>query len=282
MPYLFIAPAMIGIAVFVLLPALLSLIGSFFSIPLAPGARWQFVGIGNYISVFGEPTVQRAVVNTGIYCVLTIVPSLAFGLGLALLAESVRRGKSLVRLALFLPMTANLVAMAVVFKWIFALQGGFANQLLAFLGIAPLNWLGDTRYSLLTVALVGIWRGVSLTMLIFLAGLTTIPTGIHEACAAEGIRGWAKVRLIILPMLRPTLVFATVLCILTSVQVFDQVNVMTQGGPQGSSETALTMTWKLGFSYFQLGAASALSFVLIAILIGVGLLRRRSFATENR
>ena len=89
-------------------------------------------------------------------------------------------------------------------------------------------------------------------------------------------------RLIILPMLRPTLVFATVLCILTSVQVFDQVNVMTQGGPQGSSETALTMTWKLGFSYFQLGAASALSFVLIAILIGVGLLRRRSFATENR
>lgn len=281
-PYVFIAPAMSGIGLFVLVPALLSLAGSFFSIPLAPGAHWQWVGLDNYTSVFGDPAVRRALQNTVIYCLITILPSLAIGLGLALLAESVRRGKTLVRMALFLPMTANLVAMAVVFKWIFALQGGVANQLLGYLGIAPLNWLNDTRYSLLAVALVGVWRGVSLTMLIFLAGLATIPGAIHEAARAEGIRGWAKLRHLTLPMMRPTMVFATVLSVLTSVQAFDQINVMTQGGPQGSSETALTMTWKLGFSYFQLGQASALSFVLIAILIAVGLLRRGAFSGGTR
>jgi multiple sugar transport system permease protein len=281
-PYLFIAPAMSGIGLFVLLPALLSLVGSFFQIPLAPGAGWRWVGIDNYTSVFGDPAVRQALQNTVIYCLITIIPSLVIGLGLALLAESVRRGQTLVRMALFLPMTANLVAMAVVFKWIFALQGGFANQFLGYLGVAPINWLNDTKYSLLSVALVGVWRGVSLTMLIFLAGLTTIPSAIHEAAAAEGIRGWAKLRNLTLPMMRPTLIFATVLSILTSVQAFDQINVMTQGGPQGSSETALTMTWKLGFSYFQLGKASALSFVLIAVLIGIGLLRRGAFAGGSK
>ncbi|MCK9921563.1 sugar ABC transporter permease [Frankia sp. AgPm24] len=281
-PYVFVAPAMSGIGLFVLLPALLSFVGSFFAIPLAPGANWKWVGFDNYTYVFGDAGVHRAIENTLLYCVMTIIPSLVLGLALALLAESVRHGRTFVRTALFLPMTANLVAMAVVFKWIFALQGGFANQALAWIGVAPVNWLNDTRYSLISVALVGVWRGVSLTMLLFLAGLTTIPGAIHEAAAAEGIRGWAKLRTLILPMMKPTIVFATVLSILTSLQAFDQINVMTQGGPQESSETFLTYTWKVGFSYFELGKASALSFVLIAVLIGIGLLRRRAFSAEQR
>jgi multiple sugar transport system permease protein len=281
-PYLLVAPAMSGIGLFVIVPAILSLIGSFFSIPLAPGAQWQWVGLDNYQSVFTDPVVQHVLRNTLVYCTITIIPSLLIGLALALLADSIRHGRWLVRTALFLPMTANLVAMAVVFKWIFALQGGFANHLLSFVGVAPINWLNDTRYALVSVALVGVWRGASLTMLIFLAGLTTIPEVIHEAAAAEGIRGIAKLRTLTLPMMRPTIVFATVLSILTSVQVFDQINVMTQGGPQESSETALTYTWKLGFSYFQLGKASALSFVIIAVLILIGLLRRQAFSADSR
>ncbi|SDY52483.1 carbohydrate ABC transporter permease [Herbiconiux ginsengi] len=273
-PILFLVPAGIGILLFVLLPAVLSLVASFFTVPLA-GGPWTWVGLANFERVLTDPAVLKAIGNTLVYSAITIVPSLAIGLALALLANSVGRGRPFVRTALFLPMTANLVAMAVVFRWLFAFQGGFVNQLLGVAGIGAVNWLGDTNTSLLTVALVGIWRSASFSMMIFFAGLATVPGTIHEATKAEGIRGFTKLTRITLPIMKPTVVFATVLAILSSVQVFDTVNVMTQGGPQGSTETVLTMSWKLGFSYFDLGAASALSFLLLVVLVGIGLLQRR-------
>lgn len=276
-----LTPAMIGIGLFVLIPALLALVASFFSVPLAGGA-WQWVGLANFERVLTDPAVVRSIGNTAIYSLLTIVPSLAIGLGLALLADSVTRGRALVRTLLFLPMTANLVAMAVVFRWVFAYQGGFVNQMLGIVGIPPVNWLGDTATSLITVALVGIWRGASFAMMIFFAGLATVPVSINEATRAEGIRGLTKLTRITIPVMKPTVIFAVVVTVLGSVQVFDTINVMTQGGPQGSSETILTMTWRLGFGYFDLGAASALSLLLLIALIGVGLLQRRALSGGNR
>ncbi|MFV0285312.1 MAG: carbohydrate ABC transporter permease [Demequina sp.] len=276
-PALLIAPAALGIIVFILVPALLSFIAAFFEVPLAGGA-WTFVGLDNFVRVVTDPAIVQAIGNTLVYSALTIVPSLAIGLGLALLANKAGRAKPLVRTALFLPMTANLVAMAVVFNWMFATNGGFINEMLALAGIGPVNWTGSPDTSLLTVALVGVWRTASLTMMIFFAGLSTIPTSIDEANRAEGIRGFTKLWRMTLPMMKPTVVFATVLSILTSVQAFDTINVMTQGGPLGSSETILTMVWKLGFSYYDLGAASALSLLLLLALIGLGLLQRRTLA----
>ncbi|MDF2443949.1 MAG: multiple sugar transport system permease protein [Subtercola sp.] len=273
-PILFLVPAGLGIAVFIVAPAVLSLVASFFRVPLAGGA-WRWVGFNNFIRVLTDPAVLQSIGNTLAYSAMTIIPSLAIGLALALLANSVGRGRPFVRTALFLPMTANLVAMAVVFRWLFAFQGGFVNQLIGMAGFGAVNWLGDTHTSLFTLALVGIWRSASFSMMIFFAGLATVPGTIHEATKAEGIRGFTKLTRITLPIMKPTVVFATVLAVLTSVQVFDTINVMTQGGPQGSSETVLTMSWKLGFSYFDLGAASALSFLLLIVLVGIGLLQRR-------
>lgn len=281
MPVVMIGPALIGIALFVVIPAVLAFVASFFRVPLA-GGSWQFVGVDNFVRVLTDPAVLQAIGNTLVYSAITIVPSLAIGLGLALLANSISRGRAVVRTLLFLPMTANLVAMAVVFRWIFAYQGGFANQFLALFGMPPVNWLGDTSTSLMTVALVGIWRGASFAMMIFFAGLATIPGSIQEATQAEGIRGWVKLWRITLPVMKPTVVFAVVVTVLGSVQVFDTINVMTQGGPQGSSETILTMTWRLGFGYFDLGAASALSLLLLIALVGVGLLQRRVLAGGQR
>ncbi|RLP83054.1 sugar ABC transporter permease [Mycetocola lacteus] len=280
-PLLLAAPAGIGLLFFVVIPALLSLIASFFSVPLA-GGPWSFVGFANFQRVLTDPAVLQALGNTVLYSALTIIPSLLIGLGLALLANRAGRARPFVRTALFLPMTANLVAMAVVFRWMFAAQGGFANELLGFFGIGAVNWLGNPHTSLLTVALVGVWRTASLTMMIFFAGLATIPVSIEEATRSEGIRGIVKLTRITLPIIKPTVVFATVIAILTSVQVFDTINVMTQGGPLGSSETVLTMVWKLGFSYYDLGAASALSLLLLIVLIGVGILQRRTLAGGER
>jgi multiple sugar transport system permease protein len=280
-PILLIAPAAIGILLFSVIPAILSLVASFFRIPLA-GGSWQFVGLANFQRVLTDPAILQAIGNTVVYSLLTIVPSLVIGLGLALLANRAGRARPLVRTLLFLPMTANLVAMAVVFRWMFAFQGGFVNEVLGMVGIGAVNWLGDPHTSLLTVALVGVWRTASLTMMIFFAGLATVPTSIDEAARAEGVRGLVKLVRVTLPVMKPTVVFATVISILTSVQVFDTINVMTQGGPLGSSETILTMVWKLGFGYYDLGAASALSFLLLLALIGVGILQRRTLAGGSR
>ncbi len=280
-PILFMLPAGIGILLFVAVPAVLSLVASFFQVPLAGGA-WTWVGFANFERIVTDPLVLQAIANTGLYCLITIIQSLVIGLALALLSESIVHGRALVRTLLFLPMTANLVAMAVVFRWIFAYQGGFANELLALVGIVPLNWLGATGTSLVTVAIVGVWRSASFAMMIFIAGLATVPGSINEAARSEGIRGWTKLTRLTLPLMKPTVVFACVVTILGSVQAFDTINVMTQGGPQGSSETLLTMTWKLGFSYFDLGSASALSLLLLLLLIGVGLLQRRLLSGGSR
>ncbi len=280
-PYLLLLPAMLSLVLFFYGPALLSFVGSFFIIPLARGS-WKFAGINNYLAIVSDPLVIQAAANTLVYSVATIVPSMVFGLLLALLVERMGRRGWLVKTALILPMAANLVAMSVVFKYMFAFQGGLINQLLGIVGVVPVNWLDETGTSLFSVILVGIWRATSLCVLLFMAGLTTIPGTIHEATAVEGIRGFAKLRTVTLPMLKPTLLFVTVLSITGAVQVFEIVDVMTQGGPLGSSETALTITQKVGFEYFQVGKASAMSFILIAVLLLIGLLGRRRSSEDSR
>lgn len=150
--WVLVAPAMALVALFTLLPGLIALVGSFFDIDISNGVIWTWVGLDNFAALFADPAVRQALLNTVLYCALTIIPSLAIGLGLALLAQSISKGRRLVQTLLFLPFTANLVAMAVVFRWIFALNGGFANQLLALIGIGPLNFLGDSTYALPTLA----------------------------------------------------------------------------------------------------------------------------------
>jgi multiple sugar transport system permease protein len=280
LPYLLLLPAMLALVLFFYGPALLSFVGSFFVIPLARGS-WKFAGINNYLAIVSDPLVMQAAANTLVYSVATIVPSMVLGLLLALLVERMGRGGWLVKTALILPMAANLVAMSVVFKYMFAFQGGLINQLLGIVGFVPVNWLDETGTSLFSVILVGLWRATSLCVLLFMAGLTTIPGSIHEATAVEGIRGFAKLRTVTLPMLKPTLQFVTVLSITGAVQVFEIVDVMTKGGPLGSSETALTITQQVGFEYFQVGKASAMSFILIAALLLIGLIGRRRSSEDS-
>jgi multiple sugar transport system permease protein len=268
-------PAIAVLLVFTYLPALLSFVASLFHVPLS-AEGWTWAGLDNYRDVVGDPEVRRATWNTLLYALMTIVPSLAIGLGLALLVTRLRKAGTTVSTILFLPLTANLVAMGVVFHWIFALRGGFANEMLGLVGMKPINFLGDGRFALPTVAAVGIWRAASFCMVLFLAGLTSIPEVIHETAATDGLTGWRKLRLVILPMLRPTIVLAAVMTTLQAVQVFESVRVMTGGGPLGQTETILTTTWRVGFEFFELGKSSALSFLLLLALLALGISRRRT------
>lgn len=273
--WLMLGPAIGLLVAFVYLPAVLSFVASLFDVPLASGA-WDFVGFDNYADNFADDKMWQALRNTVVYSAGTIIPSLVIGFGLALLCSGIGRRYTVLSTLLFLPFTANLVAMAVVFRWIFAFRGGLANELVGIVGIGPVNFLGETGTSLFTVALVGIWRSATFCMILFLAGLTAIPSSVHEAAAMDGVKGLVKVRKVIVPVLRPAIVLASVMAILQSIQAFDTINVMTGGGPLGSSETLLTYTWKVGFEEFDLGRSSALSFLLLVVLLAIGWARKKS------
>lgn len=280
MPWLLLFPALAILTVFVLIPVILSFIASLFEIPLT-GLEWRFVGLQNYREAFGDEEIRRSLWNTFLYGLMTIVPSILLGLALALLVDSFVRGKTVFRTLLFLPVTSSLVAMAIVFQWIFGVRGGFINALLDLVGLGPVNFLGSSTTALPVVAVVGIWRYAAYNMVIYLAGLTAIPTSIREAIALDGIRGYARIRHIIWPLLAPSTVFVTVITVIQSIQVFETVSVMTAGGPLGATETLLFSIWREGFAFFRLGYAAALSSILLVLTVIAGLLRRRSLAAGS-
>lgn len=276
-----LAPAMIALLAFVAVPLIIASVAGFLDIPIS-GRGIGWAGVDNFATVLGSPDVHRATLNTVVYSLASIVPSVVLGLAAALAVQRVGRGRALVTTLLFLPLTANLVAMAVVFRWIFASPSGFVNQVTGVVGLEPVDFLGDPTTALLTVTVVGVWRSTSFAMVLFLAGLTTIPKTIHDAAAVDGLRGVTKLRLIILPLLHPTTVLVVVLTAIQSIQVFDTVQVMTGGGPDGATETLFTYIWRLGFSYFRLSDASALTLVVLVVLVVIGLLRRGQFVRGAR
>lgn len=278
----FATPALVAVSLFILLPGLLALVGSLFNIRIGSQTSWRWAGLDNYGTVLADPAVRQAILNTLVYSVITVIPGLVLGFLLALLVHSATRGKRLLQVLLFLPYTGNLVAMGVVFRSVFASPSGPLNSVLGVFGLGPVAFLSDPSLTLPTVALVGLWRLVSFTFLIYFAGLSSIPTVVEEAADMDGVTGAARVRHVLLPLLRPASAFALVMALLQCAQVFDTVRIMTDGGPLGSSETVLTMAWKLGFEYFDLGQAAALNTMLIAVLILTGVIHRRISRRSER
>jgi multiple sugar transport system permease protein len=275
-----VLPAILLLFLFVGLPVLLSLIASLHKIPLT-GLDWEFVGLQNFREAVRDPDIKRAFLNTLFYGGLTIIPSIILGFALAMLIETFTRGRAILRTLLFLPVTANLVAMAIVFQWIFGVRGGFMNELLALAGFGPINFLGSGETAMLVLAVVGVWRYSAYNMVLYLAGLTAIPTTIHEAAIIDGVRGFAKIRSIIWPLLAPSTVFVSVITFIQSIQVFETISVLTGGGPLGKTETLLFTIWEQGFAFFRIGYAAALSFGLLVITVFAGWLRRRAIASTQ-
>lgn len=264
-------PAFVGLAVFVIGPALVSAFVAGTDKNLT-GPDFEWVGTANLREALSDPGLGQAVRNTLVYCLLTVIPAVAVGLLLALAAERVTRGRTLVRLALFLPVSANIVAMAVVFAYIFtSAEEGLANTLVGFVGIEPVNWLGDPSTALPVVAFVGGWRLTSFVFVVYLAGLTAIPSSVHEAADVDGIRGFARFRHITLPLLAPTTVFLGVFVTVLTLQTFETVAVLTRGGPLDSSTTIIYYIYEVGFTgSFRIGYASMIALLLMIVVVAVG------------
>lgn len=268
--WLFAGPALLVIALFFGLPVLAALalsVTDFDIYALADIGNLRFVGLGNYLSLLQNPLFWKALGNT-FYFVLVGVPlSIAASLGAALLLHSkLSRLRPFFRTALFAPVVTTVVAVAVIWRYLFHTQYGMVNWGLSSLGIAPVDWLGDPAWAMPTIILFAVWKNFGYNMIIFLAGLQAIPEDLYEAARIDGASGWRQFRHVTLPMLGPVLLLVGILTMAGYFQMFAEPYVMTQGGPLQSTVSVLYLMYEEGFKWWNLGNASAVAFLLFAIM----------------
>jgi multiple sugar transport system permease protein len=275
----FLAPALIAIALFFFVPVLAAFVLSFtdFDIyALGNIGVARFVGFRNYLQLFEDPLFWQALRNT-IYFLLVGGPlSIAVSLGTALLLNAkLVRLKSLFRFLYFAPVVTTLVAVAVVWRFIYHPRFGILNFLLSLIGINPVDWLGDPHWAMSAIILLAVWKGFGYNMIIFIAGLQNIPTSLYEAASIDGAGGWHRFRYITLPMLAPTTLFITVITMIGYFQLFAEPYVMTQGGPLNSTLSIVLLMYQQGFRWWNMGYSAALAFVLFAFILAGSLLQSR-------
>jgi len=285
MPWTFVTPALFVLVVFFGLPvlaALLRVFPVFVLYPLAALSNLRFVGLDNYLDVLAAPLFWKALGNT-VYFVLVGVPlSIAASLGAALLLHSpLARCKGFFRTALFAPVVTTVVAVAIIFRYLFHTRYGLINHALGGLGIAPVDWLGDPHWAMPAIILFAIWKNFGYNMIILLAGLQAIPADLYEAARIDGASRWAQFRHVTLPTLRPILVLVAIITIAGYFQLFAEPYVMTRGDPLQSTVSMLYYMYEEGFKWWSLGRASAIAFVLFVIILAVTRLLLRATRTRG-
>ena len=264
--WVFIAPALVLIGVFFVIPVLGALVLSFtdFDIySIGNPADTRFIGLGNYRSLFADPLFWKALRNTAYYVVVGGPLSVVVSLAAALLVNArLIRWKPLFRSAFFAPWVTTLVAVALVWRYLYHPQYGLLNAFLGLVGVGPIDWLGNPRWAMPAIILMSVWKNFGYNMLIFLAGLQTIPPQLYEAAELDGAGQWQRFRQVTVPMLGPTFVFVGVVTMIAAFQIFSEPYVMTQGGPLKSTLTLVLFMYEQGFRWWRLGFAAAVAVVL--------------------
>lgn len=244
----------------------------------------NFVGLQNYFDLFNSAQFWHSLQITLIYVVSITVLSSVGGLFIALLLNSGIRGVTFYRIIYFIPVVTATVAAATVWRYLLDPGSGLVNTLLRQIGVQGPAWLTDPRFALLAVILVGVWKRVGFNMVIFLAGLQTVPRAYYEAAMVDGANTRAQFRYITLPMLAPTTLLVAIMSLIDAFLVFDTVFVMSNGtgGPVGSTEVLGFILWREAFRYFNLGDASAVGWILFLIVLTVTALQWRVFGTGAR
>jgi multiple sugar transport system permease protein len=268
----FISPALIVIGAFFFVPVLAAFLLSltdFDLYALANLDNLRFVGLGNYVDILKTPLFWKSLGNT-LYFVLAGVPlSIALSLGAALLLDSkLARFKGFFRTALFAPVVTTVVAVAVIWRYLFHTRYGLINYALAKFDIAPIDWLGDPHWSMPAIILFAVWKNFGYNMIILLAALQGIPNELHEAARIDGASLAQRLRHITLPLLRPALLLVAIITVSGYFQLFAEPYVMTLGGPLQSTVSVLYFMYEEGFMWWSLGRASAIAFLLFALILG--------------
>lgn len=263
-PYLYLAPVLIGLLVFTVGPILSSFFLSFTDYELGLKATW--VGPENYAKLAASEVFLQSVKNTLLYVVLYVPLAVVFSFMLAMLVQGKLRGRAFFRTVFFLPVVTSMVAAALIWGWLYHPDVGLLNYVLSSLGIVGPRWLEDPDTALSALVIVGVWKNAGYNMLIFLAGLSGISNEVIEAARLEGATVLQRVRHILVPMLLPVIFFVTVITTISAFQIFEQTYVLTRGGPANSTLTLSYYIWQMAFQFFDMGLASAMAYVLFAIL----------------
>jgi len=275
----FVTPALAVIGAFFFVPALLGLLLSLTDFDIyAIGAleNARFIGLRNYARIVADPAFWNAVRNTLVLVVVGGPLSVALSLVAALLVnDRLTRWKTLFRTVYFVPVVTTLVAVAITWRYLYHPRYGLLNHGLGLLGIPPIDWLGDPHWALPAIILLSVWKNFGYNMLIFIAGLQTIPEELYEAAELDGAGPWRRFLAVTVPMLAPTTLFVAIMTMVGFFQVFAEPYVMTQGGPLGATTTVVMFMYEEGFKWWRLGVASAVSFLLFALMLVATLVQTR-------
>lgn len=269
----FLGVPFLHLSVFAFLPLAFTVYLAFHEWSLVEQAR-PFVGLANFRELGRDPLFWTTLRNTALYT--TYVPvTMALAIGLALLLNRRRGGERLLRTVVFLPFVTSAVAIAIVWQWMFNPDSGLANYLLSFVGVGPVNWLGNPRTALLAIIVVTVWTQVGYQMVVFLAGLQGIPQTYYDAALVDGATPWQRFRHVTLPLLRPVVLFVLVTGIISGFQVFTLVYMMTEGGPLHSTDVIVYRIYQTAWEFLRFGSASAMALVLFGVLLVVTVVQFR-------
>ncbi|MHB9011094.1 MAG: carbohydrate ABC transporter permease [Ignavibacteriaceae bacterium] len=275
--YFFLTPALLAIFIFFLLPVLAAFVMSFtdFDIYSLGNFRYvQFVGFKNYLQILYDPLFWQALKNTFYFVIAGGPLSIAVSLGAAILLNSkLVKYKGFFRLVYFMPVVTTLVAVSVLWRFIYHPKFGILNYLLGFIGIKGIDWLGDPNWAMPAIIFMAVWKNFGYNMIIFIAGLQNIPEDLYEAASIEGASAWQQFKNITLPMLAPTTLFITIITMIGYFQLFAEPYVMTQGGPLNSTLSIVLYMYQEGFRWWNMGYSSALAFILFFIILIVSLIQ---------
>jgi len=267
------------ISIFFCLPVLAAFVMSltdFDIYALADLGNLRFLGLRNYFRLLQTPLFWQALGNTLYFVVVGVPLSIGASLGAALLLNSrLARFKPFFRTALFAPVVTTLVAVAVIWRYMFSTRYGLLNYALSGVGIDAIDWLGDPRWAMPAIIVFATWKNFGYNMIILLAGLQNIPQDLYEAARIDGASTWRQLRFITLPLLAPVLLLVSVLTIAGYFQLFAEPYVMTQGGPLQSTVSVLYFMYEEGFKWWNLGSASAVAFLLFLIIFGITMVQLR-------
>lgn len=297
--YLFIAPAITIILIFAVIPVISAFYLSFTKYDIIHRPIW--IGLRNYERILKDALFFQSLKNTTFYAFGTIPTGMALSLILALILNQKIRGISFFRAAYYLPVVTSLVAVSMVWMWMYTpaaygllnyglhILGVLAQRLGDLLGIAALSkleltrqaWLGNPKLAMPAIIVMSIWKSLGYNMVIYIAGLQSIPEHLYEAARIDGAGRWQRFRCITWPLLRPTTFFIFVISIISSSQVFGQVYVMTNGGPNNTTTTVVHQIFQNAFSYLKMGYASAMAFILFLVIFAISMLNWRFFRSEE-
>jgi multiple sugar transport system permease protein len=261
---LFMLPALILLLAFWFIPMVVSLFISFTDWDyISP--KFSFVGLENYSNLLTDKEFYKVLINTLTFAVFTVLPTMAIGLGLALVLQKKVVGNTFYKAIIFSPWVTPMVAVSIVWSWIFQPEVGLLNFILSGFGIPKIDWLGSSSWAMPAVMIVTVWKGIGWVMIFYLEALQRVPADLYESASIDGAPKWRRFRYVTLPMISPTTFFLLIVTTIDALQAYDQIQVLTQGGPAGSTRTMLYMYYQLAFEQFNMGQATAVSTLLVLI-----------------